>query len=104
MSVSLEHFLTVSTLLFTLGLFIALSKRNAVGVLMGVELMLNASNLALLAFARLTEAPVQIAGPVFVVFVITVAAAEVAVALALAVSVYRVRETIDIDKITLLRM
>lgn len=104
MSVTLEHFLTDSALLFTLGLFIALSKRNAVGVLMGVELMLNASNLALLAFARLTEGPAQIAGPVFVVFVITVAAAEVAVALALAVSVYRVRETIDVDRITLLRM
>ncbi|GBD23062.1 NADH-quinone oxidoreductase subunit 11 [bacterium HR29] len=103
MSVTLEHFLTVSTLLFAIGLFVALSKRNAVAVLMGVELMLNASNLALVAFARLAETSLAITGHVFVVFVITVAAAEVAVALALAVAVYRNRETVDVDKVTSLR-
>lgn len=104
MSVSLEHFLAVSSLLFAIGLFVALSKRNAVAVLMGVELMLNASNLALVAFARLAETALPVAGHVFVVFVITVAAAEVAVALALAVSVYRARGTIDVDAVTLLRL
>jgi NADH:ubiquinone oxidoreductase subunit K len=103
MSPGLEHFLTVGALLFGLGLVVALSKRNAIGVLMGVELMLNAVNITLLAFHRFTVSPAPVAGQVFVVFVITVAAAEAAVALALAVSVYRQRETVDVDRINLLR-
>jgi NADH:ubiquinone oxidoreductase subunit K len=103
--IGLEHFLTVGALLFALGLAIALSKRNAIGVLMGVELMLNAVNLTLLAFSRFDagDSVRPIAGQSFVVFVVTVAAAEAAVALALAVSVYRNRETVDVDKINLLR-
>jgi NADH:ubiquinone oxidoreductase subunit K len=103
MSPGLEHFLTVGALLFSLGLLIALSKRNAIGVLMGVELMLNAVNLTLLAFHRFSVSEEPIAGQTFVVFVLTVAAAEAAVALALAVSVYRQRETVDVDQINLLR-
>jgi NADH:ubiquinone oxidoreductase subunit K len=103
MSPGLEHFLTVGALLFCLGLVIALSKRNAIGVLMGVELMLNAVNLTLLAFHRFTVSDEPIAGQTFVVFVLTVAAAEAAVALALAVSVYRQRQTVDVDQINLLR-
>jgi NADH:ubiquinone oxidoreductase subunit K len=103
MSVDLEHFLTVGALLFCLGLLVALSKRNAIGVLMGVELMLNAVNLTLLSFARFTESPNPIAGQTFVVFVITVAAAEAAVALALAMSVYRHHQTVNVDRINLLR-
>jgi NADH:ubiquinone oxidoreductase subunit K len=101
MTLELEHFLTVSTLLFAMGLLIALSKRNAVAVLMGVELMLNASNIALLAFSRFAETAVPIAGHTFVTFVITVAAAEAAVALALAAAVYRHRDTINVDEIGL---
>lgn len=103
MTIDLEHFLTVGALLFCMGLIVALSKRNAIGVLMGIELMLNSVNITLLSFARFTESPQPIAGHTFVVFIITVAAAEAAVALALAVSVYRNRETIDVDKINLLR-
>jgi NAD(P)H-quinone oxidoreductase subunit 4L len=103
MTPGLEHFLTVSALLFCLGLAVALSKRNAIGVLMGVELMLNAVNLTLIAFSRFTISDRPIAGHTFVVFVLTVAAAEAAVALALAVSVYRNRETVDVDQINLLR-
>ena len=103
MTPGLEHFLTVSALLFCLGLGIALSKRNAIGVLMGVELMLNAVNLTLISFSRFTVSDQPIAGQTFVVFVLTVAAAEAAVALALAVSVYRNRETVDVDRINLLR-
>jgi NADH:ubiquinone oxidoreductase subunit K len=103
MSPGLEHFLTMGALLFCLGFLIALSKRNAIGVLMGIELMLNAINITLLAFHRFTVSPTPIAGQTFVVFVITVAAAEAAVALALAVSVYRQRETVDVDQINLLR-
>jgi NADH:ubiquinone oxidoreductase subunit K len=82
---------------------VALSKRNAIGVLMGVELMLNAVNLTLITFSRFATSDRPIAGQTFVVFIITVAAAEAAVALALAVSVYRNRDTVDVDQINLLR-
>jgi len=103
MSIGIEHFLTVGAILFAIGLMVALSKRNAVGVLMGVELMLNAVNLTLLAFSRFSVSERPITGQTFVVFVLTVAAAEAAVALALAVSVYRNRETVDVDQINLLK-
>ncbi len=101
--VHLESVLVVAALLFSLGLYVALSRRNAVGVLMGVELMLNAVNLNLIGFARFVESPRPIDGQVFSVFVITVAAAEAAVALALAVSVYRLRSSIDVDRLDSLR-
>ena len=103
MSPGIEHFLVVGALLFAIGFMVALSKRNAIGVLMGVELMLNAVNLTLVTFSRFSQSSRPITGQVFVVFVITVAAAEAAVALALAVSVYRNRETIDVDRINLLK-
>lgn len=102
MTLSLEDFLIVGALLFALGMMVALSKRNAIGVLMGVELMLNAVNLTLVAFSRFSESDRPIAGQTFVVFILTVAAAEAAVALALAVSVYRNRQTIDVDKLNTL--
>jgi NADH:ubiquinone oxidoreductase subunit K len=70
---------------------------------MGVELMLNSVNLNLVGFSRFVESPNPIDGQVFAVFVITVAAAEASVALALAVSVYRLRQSIDIDKLNLLK-
>ena len=98
---TLEHFLTVGALLFCLGLVIALSKRNAIGVLMGIELMLNSVNLTLIAFSRFSDGPDHIAGHAFV---ITVAAAEAAVALALAVSVYRNRQTVEVDQLDLLKL
>lgn len=103
MSVDLSHYLMVGAILFSIGLYVALAKRNAVGILMGIELMFNAVNLTLIAFSRFAESPQPIVGHVFVVFVITVAAAEAALALALAVVVYRNRDTIDIDKINLMR-
>ena len=101
--VSLEQVLIVGAVLFSIGMYIALTKRNAVAVLMGVELMLNAVNLTLIGFSRFIESPRPLDGHVFAVFVITVAAAEAAVALALVVAVYRFRETIDVDRINLLR-
>lgn len=103
MTIGLEHFLTVSALVFCIGLAIALSKRNAIGVLMGVELMLNAVNVTLVTFSRFSISERPITGQTFAVFILTVAAAEAAVALALAVSVYRNRETVDVDQINLLR-
>jgi len=106
-SVDLAHYLTVSGLLFGVGAAIALSKRNAIAVLMGIELMLNAVNLTFLSFSRFSSAfaagEEPLAGHVFVVFVLTVAAAEAAVALAMSVLVYRRRETVDLDRINLLR-
>jgi NADH:ubiquinone oxidoreductase subunit K len=101
--ITIDDVLVVGGLLFAIGLFVALSRRNAVGVLMGVELMLNSVNLNLIGFAKLTQSPSPIDGQVFAVFVITVAAAEAAVALALAVSVYRYRQSIDVDKLDLLK-
>jgi NADH:ubiquinone oxidoreductase subunit K len=102
-SIELEHYLVVGALLFGIGLYMALAKRNFVGVLMGVELMFNAVNLTFVAFSRFVESEQPLSGHVFVIFVITVAAAEAAVALALAVLVYRNRETIDMDRINLLK-
>jgi NADH:ubiquinone oxidoreductase subunit K len=101
--IELEHFLTLGALLFAIGLLVALSKRNAIAVLMGIELMLNAVNLTLLAFSRFSVSPQPVAGQTFVIFVITVAAAEAGVALALAVSLYRNRETVDVDKMNVLK-
>ena len=101
--VALDHVLVVGGILFAIGLYVALAKRNAVAVLMGIELMLNAVNLTLIAFARFVESPRPLDGHVFAVFVITVAAAEAAVALALVVAVYRYRDTVDVDRINLLR-
>ncbi len=102
-SVKLEQVLVVGGILFSIGLYLALSKRNAIGILMGVELMLNAVNVTLLAFSRFVVSPRPLDGQVFAVFVITVAAAEAAVALALAVSVYKHRATVNIDEIDLLK-
>jgi NADH:ubiquinone oxidoreductase subunit K len=103
MEITLEHYLTVGAVLFAIGLFVALGKRNAIGVLMGVELMLNAVNLTLVAFSRFIEQPQPITGHVFVIFILTVAAAEAAVALALAMSVYRTRRTVEVDEIDLMK-
>ena len=77
MTIGLEHYLVLGALLFCIGFFIALSKKNAVGVLIGVELMLNAVNLTLVAFSRFGSAEVALSTQVFVVFIIAVAAAEV---------------------------
>jgi len=104
--VGLEHYLGVSGAVFGIGTAIALSKRNAIAVLMGIELMLNAVNLTFVSFARFSptaEGVSVLTGHVFVVFVLTVAAAEAAVALAMAVLVYRRRETVDLDRLNLLR-
>lgn len=103
MTVDLEHYLVVGAILFGIGLYLALAKRNAIGVLMGIELMLNAVNLTLVAFSRFIVSPRPIDGQVFVVFIITVAAAEAAVALALVVAIYRHRQTVDVSRMNLLR-
>jgi NADH-quinone oxidoreductase subunit K len=99
MTIPLSWYLVFAAALFSIGFFTTLSRRNAVAVLMGVELMLNAVNVNLVAFWRYLT-PTDMAGQIFVVFVFTVAAAEAAVGLALMISIYRTRKTINIDEIT----
>jgi NADH-quinone oxidoreductase subunit K len=88
--------------LFCIGLFGVLSRKNAVAILMGIELMLNAVNINLLAFWRYLE-PENISGQVFAIMVLAVAAAEVAVGLALIISIYRRRDTVVADEIDMLK-
>ncbi|MDO8562318.1 MAG: NADH-quinone oxidoreductase subunit NuoK [Candidatus Limnocylindria bacterium] len=97
-TVPLAAFIAVSTLLFFIGAAGVLMKRNAVVILMCVELMLNAANLALVAFSR-RYGSVDERGSVFVVFVFVIAAAEVAVGLAIVLSAYRNRPTVDVDEL-----
>jgi NADH:ubiquinone oxidoreductase subunit K len=102
--ISLQHFLVVSAGLFAIGLFGLLSKRNAISLLMSVELLFNSSNIALVAFARFGYNTVQpLAGQAFALFVITIAAAEIAVAIAILLLIYRQRGTIWVDEIDLLK-
>jgi NADH-quinone oxidoreductase subunit K len=105
MQVPLSWYLIVGAALFCIGLYGALSRRNAVGVLMGVELMLNAVNINLLAFWRQVEAAHgTMAGQVFAIIVITVAAAEAAVGLALVIAVYRGRRTVNVDEVDMMKL
>ena len=102
MTIGLEHYLILSTVLFSIGLYGALAKRNAVVILMSIELMLNAVNIAMVAFSRYIV-PLLLTGQVFAIFIMVVAAAEVAVGLAIIISIYRHRETIDATKIDLMK-
>ena len=101
--IPLSWLLIFSAALFSIGLYGVLARKNAVAILMGVELMLNAVNINLVAFWRY-RAPELIAGQAFAVIVFAVAAAEVAVGLALIISIYRRRNTIVADDIDLLKL
>lgn len=94
--ITLYHYLVLGALVFAIGLYGALAKRSAVAVLMGIELMLNAVNINLLAFNRFLN-PGNMSGNIFAIFVIVVAAAEVAVGLALVINIYRDRLTTNIE-------
>ena len=98
----LEHFLILSAIIFCLGLIGVLVKKNIIAVLMSVELMFNAVNIALLAFNRFVT-PEFLTGHVFALFVITVAAGEVALALAIVIALFRNRETVDITAASTLK-
>ena len=102
MSVGLEHYLVLSAVLFCIGLYGALAKRNAVIILMCIEIMLAAVSIAMVAFSRFVV-PTLLTGQVFVIFIMVVAAAEVAVGLAIIFSIYRSAETIDTTKIDLMK-
>lgn len=100
--IPLSYYLIFAAALFCIGLFGVLARKNAVAILMGIELMLNAVNINLLAFWRY-RTPEAIAGQAFAVMVFAVAAAEVAVGLALVISIYRRRNTVAADEIDLLK-
>jgi NADH-quinone oxidoreductase subunit K len=95
-----SYYLGLSALLFTLGVLGVLIRRNALVIFMSVELMLNASNLAFVALARMYE---MLNGQIFVFFVMAVAAAEVAVGLALIVAIFKTKRSIDVDQMSSLR-
>ena len=101
MTVSLEHYLIVSIVLFCLGLLGVIIRRNLIVMYMGLELMLNAANLALVSFSHFQD---NLDGQIMVFFVITVAAAEVAVGLALIVALYRKRQTTDVTDLTSMKL
>ena len=94
MSVGLEHYLILSAILFSIGLYGALAKRNTIAVLLSIEIMLSAVNIAMVAFSRYI-APTALTGQVFVIFIMAVAAAEAAVGLAIVMAIYRRRQTVD---------
>ena len=100
MHVGLEQYLTVSFLLFALGLLGVIMRRNLIVIYMSLELMLNAANLAFVSFSRFNN---KLDGQVVVFFIITVAAAEVAVGLALIVALYRLRQTTQVQDLTTLK-
>ena len=101
-SIPLQAFLIVSSILFCIGIWGLLNSRNAVRVLMSIELMLNAVNINLMSFSSYIDGSI-IRGQVFSIFVITVAAAEAAVGLAILLSLYRNRVTIDMESFNLLK-
>ncbi len=98
--VGLQHYLVVSVLLFCLGLLGVVVRRNVLVIYMSLELMLNAANLALVAFSRFNN---NLDGQIIVFFIITVAASEVAVGLALIVALYRRRHTTHVEDLTALK-
>jgi len=102
MTIPLSWWLTVSAVLFAIGVYGALSRRNAIGILMGIELILNAVNVNLVAFWRYIS-PAQVDGQVFAMIVIAIAAAEAAVGLAIVIAVYRRRKTAVVEDLDILK-
>jgi NADH-quinone oxidoreductase subunit K len=96
LQVGLAHYLVLAAILFTLGILAMVARRNAIGVLIGIELVLNAANLNLVAFGRFTSSGLQ--GPVFAVFVIMLAAAEAAIALALLLNLFDRTGSVSLDE------
>lgn len=101
--IPLSWYLIVGAALFCIGLYGALARRNAIAILMGIELLLNSVNVNLVAFWRYVK-PEQMTGQVFAVFVMAIAAAEAAVGLALIIAIYRTRSTVNVDEVDLLKL
>jgi NADH-quinone oxidoreductase subunit K len=100
MAVGPQHFLVLSAVLFALGVIGVLVRRGVITILMSIELMLNAANLAFITFARQYD---QVDGQIYVFFVITLAAAEAAVGLAIVIAFFRLRESSDVDELNLMK-
>ena len=98
--IPISYYILLSAVLFTLGAVCVLIRRNAIIIFMGIELMLNAANLAFVAFANQHQV---LSGQIFVFFVMTVAAAEVAVGLAMIVTIFRTKHSIDVDQLSSLK-
>ena len=98
--ISLSSYLVLAALVFSIGLFGVLTRRNAIGILLGIELMLNAVNINLVAFARFHG---DLVGLIFTLFTISITVAEVAVGLAIVIAIFRVRRTVEADRLDLLR-
>ena len=101
--VSLESFLSISAVLFSLGIYALITRRNAIAVLMGIELMLNSANINFIAFNRFSSGMNNLDGHVFSIFVIVLAAAEAAVALAIVINLFKNYQTVNIDEARELR-
>jgi NADH-quinone oxidoreductase subunit K len=99
--ISLQHFLIVGLIVFALGLYTVLTRKNAIGILMGVELVLNSANINYLAFARYSSSNYD--GQVFAIFVIMLAAAEAAIGLAVVLGIYQNFQSIDVEATDALR-
>jgi NADH:ubiquinone oxidoreductase subunit K len=98
--VSLNAYLVLAALVFAIGLFGVLTRRNAVAILLGIELMLNAVNINLVAFARFHG---DVVGLVFTLFTISITVVEIGLGLAIVIAIFRVRKTVEADHLTLLR-
>jgi len=106
MGLTLNHFLVLGAVLFCIGLYGALAKRNGVAVLMGIEIMLNAVNITLVGFSFFNNVPryaILLTGQIFAIFIITVAAAEAAVALAMIIAIYRKLDSVDVGEIDIMK-
>ncbi len=99
--VGLNHFLVVSTLLFSMGIYAIVSRKNAIQVLMGVELILNAANINFIAFTRFGNFGLQ--GHLIALFIIVLAAAEAAIALAIVLNIYKTLSTVNVDEVDSLK-
>lgn len=102
MNISLASYLSLSAILFAVGLYGVLVRKNAVIVLMGIEIMMNAANLNFIAFSRFLPEG-RLTGQIFALFGITIAAAEVAVGLALVIAIYKIVKTVEIERIEKLK-
>jgi len=101
LTIGLPHYLIVAALLFSLGLICVLTRKNAIGLLMGVELILNSANINFLAFSR--YGGMNIEGQMAAIFVIILAAAEAAIALAIVLNIYKRFNTVNVDEISILK-
>src|ERR671930_1301012 len=91
----LRHFLVFGTIIFSLGMYGVLSRRNAIGILLSIELMLNGVNVLMVSFSRYLNSTQELAGQMFAIFIITQAAAEAAIGLAIILAIYRQRRTVQ---------